>query len=208
MTMPSQRSTNANLMSYPHRQKGMVATLMAVIVMIATLLALLALIASVDTSNVIAGNMNFRQGLAQEAERAYTAATGNVAFSGTASESDNAAIGYSSIILTADSTRPDLPSVLTGSIAAGKPPAGVVALPALTSTANSVYYVVERLCTSTGPASNTNCIIPVPFISGGSNSNQTSDGNHFLPIGIPAYRLTTRVDGPRSTSGYVQTVLR
>ena len=51
----------------------MISMLIAVIVLVATLLAAIALMRSVDTANVVAGSMTFRQGGVQEAEKAYEA---------------------------------------------------------------------------------------------------------------------------------------
>ena len=54
------------------REQGMIASLLAIIVLVATLLAAVALMRSLDTSNTIAGSVAFRQGVIQESERAYT----------------------------------------------------------------------------------------------------------------------------------------
>jgi type IV pilus assembly protein PilX len=207
MFQQTQRMRARTISSRRH-QKGVVATLTAIIVLVATLLALTALLTSVDTSNAIAGNLGFRQGLSQEAERAYASAIALVPFDGVASETDHADTGYSAIILAPDATRADLPGVLTGALSAASPPVGVVSLAALTSTSNNVYYVVERLCTAPGAASSVNCVVPRTIPSGGSISGESSDSNERLQLPLAAYRLSVRVDGPRGTSGYVQTILR
>ncbi|HJU39259.1 MAG TPA: hypothetical protein VJ724_06765 [Tahibacter sp.] len=183
----------------PPRQNGMVAILVAVIVLLATLLASVTLMRSVDTANAIAGNLSFRQGAVHEAERAYAASKSNIPFNGPASYTSNAALGYSATILPA-TTRPDVPDVLTSA-------SGGIVLATL-HTGNSVRYVVERLCTQAGPADPVKCIVPAPSVSGGSASNQTSDTSFALTGPLPAYRLTVRVDGPRNTAAYVQTIVR
>jgi hypothetical protein len=70
--------------------------------------------------------------------------------------------------------------------------------------------VIERLCTAAGPATKSGCMVPIASVSGGSVSNQTGDeGNNNFQPGLPvAYRLTVRVDGPRNSIGYMQTILR
>lgn len=186
----------------PAKQRGMVATLVAIIVLVATLIAAAALVISVDTSNQIAGNLGFRQELIQESERAYASVQSTFGFDLPADVNDIPASGYYAEIQP-HTTRPDVPDVLTTN------PAGGIALPALT-TGDAVHYVIERLCTAPGPAIQSGCEVPVANFTGGTGSNQTGDqGNtNFLPGLSVAYRLTVRVDGPRNAVGYMQTVLR
>lgn len=197
----------------PSKQRGMVATMIAVIVLLATLLATLALMTSTDTGNLIAGNLSFKQAIVQEAERAYADAQANVAFTGAASESDNTGIGFYSSIQTGSTALADVPAVLVP--ATGLPPtANVKTMPVLT-TGNQVAYVVERLCNTSGtasppgPTAATNpCIIPGATFSAGTHGARDDTGAS-LPAGVlPAFRLTVRVDGPKGTSGFVQTILR
>lgn len=187
--------------NFPARQRGMVATLVAIIVLVATLIAAAALVISVDTSNEIAGNIAFRQGLIQESERAYASAQ-SFGFDLPGSQADNSALGYYASIQP-HTTRPDVPDILTQN------PPGGIALPA-GNTGNTVHYVIERLCTASGAAIVTGCEVPTAYITGGTTSDQTGDnGNpNFLPGLAVAYRLTVRVDGPRNAVGYMQTVLR
>jgi len=189
----------------PTRQRGVVATFIALIVLVATLIAAAALTVSVNTSSIIAGNMSFRQGLIQESERAYAALHADAAFDTPAAEQDIPGAGYFASIQIASATHPGLPDALTR-----KPfSAEVKALPP-TVTGNAVHYVIERLCTLPGPATRANCIAPQASISGGSVSNQTGDqGNAAFLRSLPvAYRLSVRVDGPRNGVAYMQTILR
>lgn len=197
--------------SWPNRQQGMVATLTAIIVLIATLLAALALMTSVDTSNLIAGNLSFKQAIVQEAERAYVEAKANIPFTGAASETTNTGIGfYANYQSSTDPSLPDIPDVVNPAVGT---PSGKL-MPAL-STGNKVQYVVERLCQNTGTASPPGptpgvnpCIIPGATFSAGTHGTRDDTGAN-LPAGVlPAYRLTVRVDGPKGTGGFVQTILR
>ncbi len=189
----------------PQYQRGMVATLTAVIVLIATLLAMIALITSVNTSSTISGNMSFRQGLIQESERAYADVNTGFSFDVPADNVDIPGSGYYATIQPA-TTRPDVPDVLTMTDPTG---AGAKMLPSV-STQNKLWYVIERLCNAIGPATKNTCITPLASVSGGSATNQTGDqGNtNFQPGVQPAYRLTVRVDGPRNATGYMQTIVR
>jgi type IV pilus assembly protein PilX len=183
------------------RQKGMVSTLIAIIVLVVSLFAAVALMRSVDTSNTIAGSLTFRQGVVQEAERAYVAS--RTAFTYTEPASDtNQGGGYYSFPQPEDATHPDIPAVLTANAA------GTVGTLAALNTENTVTYVVERLCPAAGPASPTTCVVPGASIEGGSVSNQTKDnGPPFNSGAYAAFRLTVRVAGPKGSIGYVQTIL-
>lgn len=188
--------------SPPAKQRGIIATFIAVIVLVATLIAAAALSVSANTSSTIAGNMAFRQGLVQESERAYGAVMSGFVFDVAADDEDLPAAGYFATIQPYGATT-GIPNVLTSDTVGG------VALPP-SATGNSVHYVIERLCTAAGPATKSSCIIPLATNVNGSVSNQTGDqGNTNFQSGVSAaYRLSVRVDGPRGSVGYMQTVLR
>jgi Tfp pilus assembly protein PilV len=184
------------------RQQGMISTLMAVIVLVVSLLAAMALMRSVDTSTSIATTLTFRQSALQEAERAYVDAQQNITFAEPTSDNDQASLGYYAELQPATSrSAGDIPDVLvnktSGSIASVS-----------SSNGNTISYVVERLCPAAGTASASICIVPGATTPGGSMANQTSDNNTFNSSPNAAFRLTVRVDGPKGTTAYVQTMLR
>jgi type IV pilus assembly protein PilX len=188
-----------------HRQKGMISTLIALIVLVVSLLAAMALMRSVDTSNTVAGSLTFRQAVLQEAERAYVDAQQKITFAQPTSDTDNATLGYYAEPQPATArSAGDIPNVLvngtTGSIAT---------VTALSTNDNAVTYVVERLCPAAGAASATTCIVPGASLLGGSSSNQSSDNlTPFDNGAYAAFRLTVRVNGPKGTVAYVQTIMR
>lgn len=189
----------------PRNQHGMIATLLAIIVLVVTVLAAVALMRSVDTSNTIAGRVAFRQAVIQEAARAYEDAKANINFNEPTSDNNVPGAGYyatpQAATIRADK---DLPDVLVNETAGS-----IATLPALIPGGNTVSYVVERLCPNTGPADPKTCIVPGASIQGGSVSNQTKDnGPPFTSGAYAAFRLSVRVDGPKNTVGYVQSVLR
>jgi hypothetical protein len=192
------------------RQGGVVATLIAVVVLVATLLAAMALLKSVDTANNVAGSMAFRQSAFQEAERAYTDIRTNLDtyFAPPVSDTDAPAKGYYASLQAHTSTvRPEIPDVLLNKTS-GK--IVVMADVAGANTQNHVAYIVERLCPAAGAATQNTCIVPGTAISGGTSSNLTTDpGIPFNTTGsAAAFRLTVRVDGPRNAVAYVQTIIR
>jgi type IV pilus assembly protein PilX len=183
-------------------QRGIISTLIAIIVLVVTLMAAIALMRSVDTSNTIAGSLTFRQGVLQEGERAYVDATSKITWTEPATDANNTALGYYASPLTADTTRPDLPAILTPSTASTA--TGVVTLPE-DSTNNTVSYVVERMCSAAGAVSAANCIVPGAPALGGQTGGNGSDTTP--PPTTPAYRLTVRIQGPKGTLAFVQTML-
>jgi type IV pilus assembly protein PilX len=194
----------------PRHQKGVIATLIAVIVLVATLLAAIALMRSVDTSNTIAGSLSFRQGALQEAELAYqdakTKGGTQAVFVPPGGDSDHVSVGYYSSIQP-HTIRQDLPDLLTQTTDSTYP--GTVSPPA-SVTKNLVYYVIERICPAPGPATPSICIVPGTAIAGGSSSNSSSDpGIPFNTTGAAAaFRITVLVKGPKNTVAYVQTIVR
>ncbi|GGA38312.1 pilus assembly PilX family protein [Dyella nitratireducens] len=179
----------------------MISTLMAVIVLVVSLLAAMALMRSVDTSNSIATTLTFRQSALQEAERAYVNAQQNITFSQPTSNNDNASLGYYAEPQPATTrSAGDIPDILVNKTS------GYASVSS--TNGNTISYVVERLCPSAGVASASTCIVPGATVTSGSMSNQSSDGNTFNTSPNAAFRLTVRVDGPKGTTAYVQTILR
>lgn len=189
---------NTRMFANPRRQRGMIAMVISLIVMMATLLAVMGLMRSTDTNTLILGTIGFKQGVVQEAERAFAAARARIP-AGRASEVD-APPGYYASLQPADAQRSDLPAALTEA----EPTVGTVL--AASGTGNAVRYVIERLCNGSGGADNTRCVVPEAYVSGGTNDETASEisrGN-----AVAAYRLTVRVDGPRRARAYVQTIIR
>jgi hypothetical protein len=181
----------------------MVAILIAVIVLIATLIAAGSLMRSTDTNSLIIGAIGFRQGVLQEAERAYAVARDAVP-AGEAAEA-NAGPAYFASMQPGDAVRADLPAVLTTTT----PTAGTT-LPA-GATGNTVRYVVERLCETAGPPTVANCAArnTGDKLNGGSIDEAASQVSQSARNGLRvAYRLTVRVDGPRRAQAYVQTIFQ
>jgi type IV pilus assembly protein PilX len=190
------------------REQGMIATLLAVIVLVATLLASVALMRSIDASNTIAGSLAFRQAVIQIADIAYQQSLA-INFTEPTSDNTQSNIGYyATLQLPITTNNNGVPDVLVYQLMNPGTPNGTQPLSGLPS-GYSGFYVVERLCPTVGPASTTTCIVPGATITGGSVSNQTKDnGPPFSSSTYAAFRLTAGVIGPKNTIGYVQTVLR
>ena len=194
-------------MQYPVRkaQSGVVL-IIALIVLVAMTLAALALIRSVDTNNLIAGNMAFQQAAAHSADQGIETAAawlGNA--TDAALETDNPTNGYVSngslgtFSPAADTTWDSYWS--TSANVKGR----VVKIPQ-DPAGNTVFYIIDRLCNTTGTKNKIDCIVSPSSRVGEGNSAGTGSSQFNAPITV-YYRITVRVDGPRNTVSYVQSVV-
>ncbi len=177
---------------------------MALVALVAMSLTAMALMRSVDTGNVIAGNVAFKQTSSQVLdvglESAFTYLTTTLTV---ADLSTNQPTGcttncnYYAIKQAVDLH--DMPSAIAWS---GVAPVDTSAMPSI----NGVYtikYVVERLCTvATVSDPSTECYLtPLPDkcrgVSASSSPICSSTQGTY-------YRATTFVTGPRNTMSYAQ----
>ena len=185
-------------------QSGIVL-MFALIMLVALTLAGIALVRSVDTTNVIAGNLAFQQTATHSGDTGTESAvtwieTNNV---GTTLHAHIYAQGYAA-------TRQDpVPgqswdafwtSVLV--------PAGqVVSLPT-NASGDTVSYAIQRLCNAVGDPVSTGVDCAVPPTAGTSGSSSKGAGVVALLYNSQIYyRITSRIAGPRNTVSYVQTIV-
>lgn len=183
------------------RQKGAVLFI-ALIVLVAMSLAGIALIRSVDTTNLIAGNLAFKQGATfggdwgiEQARTWLQAQTAGDLYG------DVSGRYYASMQTGLDFTGSD-PSATpfpwnTNSFDAGSDPAG-----------NSVRYVIHRMCELAGNPGSVNCVRTTAGGTGSGTKGGATYGGFALPSSSQIYfRVTARVTGPRNTVSYVQVML-
>ncbi len=226
--MPSIRRCTG-VYAFPQRQRGVVLIL-TLIVLVAMTLAAIALVRSVDTGNVVAGNMAFKQGTAQAGDAGTEAAiafllsggVGGISIAGsTASYNDHPIApndGYyatgQDLDMTGNSHDPTRGLVdwdsngCNGVASAGcQTPA-----PAITTSGGyTVSYIINRLCSQAGDvtAMGNNC---VTFLAQGAQSPVRGElkigkDRRFSLVPIEYYRITSRVSGPRNTVSYIETVV-
>lgn len=182
------------------RQQGVVLFI-ALIVLVAMTLAGIAMVRSVDTSNVIAGNLAFKQSAIQAGDRgvdaAYNWLVANSA--GTTLQNTDLAQGYFS---SRPGTEPDWsnPGSWTNAITLADDGSGY-----------TVSYVIHRMCTQPDtPYNGTNAGVAnecaLSFPSGASSSGGSMTVGAVTFQGIPQlyYRITARIVGPRSTVSVTQ----
>lgn len=187
--------------SHRGNQRGVVL-LVALIVLVALTLSGVALIRSVDTANLIAGNQSFHQSALLAGERSTETALVNWL------EANNA-LGDTDLFNNANAylaARDDRAAGETwdafwARTIAVTPAANL----AVDAAGNTVSYVIHRLCETTGAPHLANCARqPAAINTGGSFG---AGGVGTITNNQVYYRITTRVQGPRNTVAYIQTVV-
>ena len=181
------------------RERGVALILTLIILLIMTIGAV-ALVRSMNSSQVIAGNLAFRHDLVNQGEQGISSVlktfqTGGLLVSATTA--DNAAANYSSTALPTNAQ--GVPTILLDDT---NFPTSWTA-PDLTGATGDVQirYIIDRLCNVTGTASSTNCVqtVAVP------NSGTALPTPAVPPPTATVYRLSVRVTGPRKTQIFLQT---
>lgn len=193
---PFYQKTNA----LPKAQRGVVL-LISLIVLVAMTLSALALIRSVNTTNLIAGNLSFREAAVQAGERSTEIALANWLApnsTGVALHTDSAANGYRAI-------RAD-PAAGTSWDAFWNATLAAQSISGATDAAGmTVAYVIHRLCDATGAPHLVNCSKPPSGVNAGGS--QSAGGISPITSNQVYYRITSRIAGPRNTVAYIQTIL-
>jgi type IV pilus assembly protein PilX len=196
------------------RQRGVVM-LMALIVLVVMTLAGIALMRSMDTSNLIAGNMAFKQAATHAADTGVESAITWLQTANAAGglDKDIASQGYLSASgNNADKNYalPDLWANLEGSgvchLTAGG--GGCIKAPETNANGNQVSYAIQRLCASPNKAANAaGCaVVAGSVVSTGNNEGAGEEAlsGSFLTV---YYRIIVRVLGPRNAVSYVQSIV-
>jgi len=182
-------------MNYRHKQQGVVLVI-ALIALVAISLTAVALMRTVDTSNVVSGNIAFNEAAIQMAdigaEQAYAeidAEPDPKVFTGKAYYYPN----YSSISAV---------SRLPTQAAAWK----VVPSSSVNLSGYAVQYMVERMCVGTANFQEvptfSKCKAAPLYDTAGV---LLADANNIpLPVGKLFYRITVQVNGPRNTRALSQ----
>jgi len=194
------------------RQQGVVL-LIALIALVAMTLAALGLMRSIDTGTLVAGNIGFRQTAVASADAGVEAAR-TWLLSGGAGLTDNASMGYystrqDSLDITGNRTSGGTDGVDWGGSDPTQPTkahdVGVI-----DATGNHVFWLIHRLCSLPGAYNVSGQDCAVSYGNSGTGSTQRTVDTPDQPLfGNPYYfyRVTIRVDGPKNTTSYVQTLL-
>lgn len=212
--------TTRDRRSHPVRQRGVVLIL-ALIVLVALTLAAVALTRSVATSNSIAGNLAFQQASTHASDEGMEAAiaflennagvtTGSCA-GPVLNCSQAAGAGYLARRDDPSGTQSwaDFWSATLNASAKTLPTTSATA-----TTGNTVAYVIQRMCATTGEANTdlNNCATSPTSASGSCPGGTTctggggrgGTGSNVNASKQTYYRITVRVSGPRNTQSLVQ----
>lgn len=202
------------------RQQGVILFI-AIIVLVSMTLAGLALIRSVDTGNMVSGNLAFKQSSTAAGDAGTEAGIAWLrANVGTDKvHDDNSAVGYyatsqDALDMTGTSNDPNRALVdwdfnSCNGLAAS---ACVRPAPAVSAGAgNTVTYIIHRLCKATGDANSTSNSC-ANYKSATTTSPKRGelkygDDKRFEPLPVEYYRVTTRVKGPRNTVSFVEAIV-
>lgn len=202
-----------------HKQKGVVLFI-ALIALVAMTLAAIALVRSVDTGNVVAGNLAFKQGATLAGDTSTeTALAVLVPISATATAyTDNPALGYyatsqDNLDLTGnlnDETKARVDWYYNGCTGTAQS-ACIVPAPAINvGNGYTASYIIHRLCLSSGdPNSAINsCATYKAASSTSPNRGEIKYGaGRIEPLPTSYYRITSRITGPRNTVSFIETIV-
>jgi len=190
---------NKDFSSFGAREQKGVALFIALIALLAMTFAGLALIRAVDTTNVISGNLAFRQSSLQTTDVGVEAALTDLGTIVSSSIDANWPAGCAS---GACKYYPTIQAVNT----AGVPTViNWTNVPSTTvDSAYTVQYVIDRLCQ--GPTPVTDVTSKCMYTKDLSAGSKKVGANSFTSAEQIYYRATVRVVGPRNTVSIVQTL--
>jgi type IV pilus assembly protein PilX len=180
-----------------HAQRG-VSLIIALIALVALTLAGLALMRSADTSNVISGNLAFREATVQATDVGVESAITALATIATTAPDANAPVGCAA---GACNYYPTMQTPVNG---AGVPTViDWTAVPSTTlDSSYAVQYVIDRLCD--GPTPVTDVANKCMNLAGTSAGSKKAGAVSFTSASQVYYRVLVRVTGPRNAVSIVQ----
>ncbi|MFA6015783.1 MAG: hypothetical protein WC742_12020 [Gallionellaceae bacterium] len=184
------------------RQSGVTLLITLIVLVIMTLTAI-ALVRSMDTTNIIAGNLAFQQSATHSGdtgiETAITWMEPNVA----SLQNDSFANGYSSSV-TNPAVGQTWDAFFTTTLA------GRTVTLAPDAVGNTVTYAIERLCLTANilpTAVGAGCTV-TPSAAATSTSSSEDAGTVKLNASSQQYyRITSRTVGPHNSKSYVQAIV-
>ncbi len=216
----------------PQRQSGVVL-LIALIVLVAMTLAGIGMMRSIDTTTLIAGNVAFKQTTIQAGDRGISEGY-NTLLAVAANPSDKAVLNWTNgsacpagvsaslcpggnINLPGYAAAPLLACEVDNTCPSGQPwwmqaanwngAPSVTVTDASGGTVATISYLIHRMCTTTGLASND----PGNVCQTYQETGAAAPGCHgvgcvqFTNVSV-FYRITSRSEGPRGTVAYSQSL--
>jgi len=183
------------------RQRGAVLFI-ALIVLVAMSLAGIALIRGVDTTNLIAGNLAFKQNATHGGDWGAEQARGWLQAQPADALYNNVPGRYAAAMqagLDYTGTDPSAPDFDWSANSFG---------PLTDPAGNEVRYIIHRMCEVAGNPGSVNCVrTTTGGTTGGTQGGATYGGAALPGTSQIYYRITVRVTGPRNTVSYVQVMV-
>jgi len=171
-------------------QRGVVLFI-ALIVLVAMTLAGIGMMRSVDTNNLIAGNLAFKNAATSAGDAAVEVAR-NWVMSQTPGALQNDQPGYYA------NWQPSFDPKTFNWL-------GSATLLGTDNFGNSIYYVTHRMCSQSGVSVDATDCAKVSSVSVGSTKGGGSYGSSPLSgTALVFYRITAMVQGPKFTVSYIQ----
>jgi Tfp pilus assembly protein PilX len=173
------------------RQRGAVLFI-SLIVLVAMTLAGIALMRSVDTGNLIAGNLAFRNAATNAGDGGLEAARNWLTGQSAGALQNDIVPGY--IANWQDTFDPKTFNWPAQAVLVGTD-----------SVDNAVYYVVHRMCKDSGKSIDATDCTKVTALSVGSTKGGAAYGSAALTgSSLPYFRITSKIVGPKNTVSYIQ----
>ncbi|MGI4938524.1 MAG: pilus assembly PilX family protein [Janthinobacterium lividum] len=202
MLKPAAHTTAGLRAMHAARHQRGVVMIIALIVLVAMTLGGIALVRSVYTSNLIAGNLAFRESAISSGDAGVEAAVAWLQAPVSCPDlgADCPDSGYSAARSepAPGQSWDDFWLVLE---AAGK----TRKLPAADAANNNVAYAIQRLCNALGAVQSASCSSAPAGAAGSGNSN--ANINPLNSLSRVYYRVTSRISGPRNTVTYTQVII-
>lgn len=201
--MLSQLKMPQQSVTLPREQKGVVL-LIALIVLIVMTLGGIALIRSTDLTNIIAGNLAFRQAATHSGDTGVETAFQWLQDNAGLLNNDVANAGYS-----ANGNNPNRSPVAgqTWDAYWNSLPAARIRTLAADASGNTVSFIIDRMCANAGsPTAGANCSSSIVAAVAGGSGEEGGEVAITAPSGI-YYRITARITGPRNTVSFVQAMV-
>ena len=209
---PTGRRTSRITSLPPNRPRGIVL-FVALLVMVALSIAGVALMRSTDAATAVTGNLVLKQAASLAVDRGIERAVhalwettpGLDRTQHAPTQNFYACVrGTGGGCMPANSVVPKIPDLLLNAngCSAASLASGLIAND---DAGNRSCYVIERMCLAPGPAVRSNCNLATGALGADPGTE------HYIGLTRPGdayYRVTVRVEGPRSTVTYAQAVLK
>jgi Tfp pilus assembly protein PilX len=199
--MLSKRAIPSHSANLRAKQRGVVLLVTLIVLVIMTLTAI-ALVRSMDTTNVIAGNLAFQQSATHSGDAGVEAAIAWMEPNVATLQNDSFANGYSSSISNPAANQ-TWDNFFTTTLA------GRTRTLPTDAVGNTATYAIQRLCLTANILPNAvgaGCTV-TPAVAVTTASSEDAGTVKLTASTQQYYRITSRTVGPRNSKSYVQAVV-